>query len=1094
MKLLQTDLAQIVGKASTIAERLKSNLLINEAPINNSSVNSRLQRWIRVAAKGDAQKFAKRLAWDGLDPNTVRSALNTACWPVDAPLPAWAEILASVMEAVSLVALESCEQSNSSQYRYVDPQDPMPFEAVLIPFVEVAREKLIAQANDGYQLLDQQVQVILERHLLEKLASVGAQTLHAEFITFRNFRRSSLISSVAHSADSPSRELYQQFVEQLLKDGLLSLFKKYSVLARLLATITNFWVEAMGEFLQRLAKDWSEIQHTFQTEAQLGRVVKLNLDIADAHNRGRCVMIITFSCGLKLVYKPRTLGLEQAYFQLLAWFNEQGIPLPFKVLKVIDHSSYGWVEYVPQLPCENEAAVKRYYQRAGVLLCLLYALKGKDCHYENLIASGEHPVLIDLETLLQPEIRELEDQGDYGELQALVNQVLDKTVLSTGLLPNWELGADGQTLFDISGLGGVGEQQMPYQILSWQNINSDRMTLGQQYGKLSHQANLPTLDGVICSPNGYTEEIVAGFRQMYQFLLDRQEVILAPDGPLAALSHQLVRLLFRNTRLYGVVLKNALSPQYLQNGADFSIELDILCRAFLVCDEKPYCWHLVGRETEALAQLDMPYLSAYSDTKSLIISPEETVAGAFREPSYNSVIARLQQLNSEDLTQQISIIRGALYALVATDLESVSMSEQQRPQFDELTPLSREAMLQEAVAIAADLRDKAIYTADGIARWTGLEYMPKTGRLQLQLIDFGLEGGCGIALFLAALEKVTGGAGYRDLALSALQLLCRIINSPKAYQQLKMSVDLGATGGFGSMLYALVKVSQFLQEPRLLEDARQLACLLTSTDINDDRNLDVSLGTAGALLGLLALYQATGDASVLEMAITCGQHLLARRSLSETGYKTWKAMGLEKPLTGFSHGAAGIAYALLRLYGATADPTYLAVAKEAIAYETSVFSSDANNWPDFRPFVLKDNKPAFMNSWCHGAPGIALARLGSLQYLDAPEIRQDIDIGLQVTQKFSWQGVDHLCCGNFGRVDVLLEASRRLARPELLEIVPQQIAWVVNRAKQTGGFHLFHNVTQGVYHPGFFRGVAGIGYELLRLAEPGLLPSVLLWE
>jgi type 2 lantibiotic biosynthesis protein LanM len=1087
MKLAQTDLLKIVGKASTIAERLTSNLLINEIPINNSSVNSRLQRWCRVAAKGDPQKFAKRLAWDGLDSNTAARALNTASWAADAPIPAWGETLADVMT-------KSAEISSSSQYRFLDSQVPLPFETVFIPFVEVAREKLIAQAGDAYHLLAQPVQVVLERHLLDKLASVGAQTLQAEFVTFRNFKRSSLVSLVTQGASNPSRELYQQFIEQLLSDNLLSLFQKYSFLARLLATTTNFWLEAMSEFMHRLQTDCSEIQQTFQPEGELGQVVGINLDIADAHNRGRCVMIITFNSGLKLVYKPRTLGLEQAYFQLLAWCNQQGTPLPFKVIKIIDKSSYGWVEYVPQLPCEDEAGVQRYYQRAGVLLCLLYAFKGKDCHYENLIASGEHPVLIDVETLLQPEVRELENQGDYGELQSILNQVLDNSVLSTGLLPNWELGPDGQTIFDVSGLGGVGGQQMPYQILSWQNINSDRMSIGQQYSQLTDQANLPILDGVRRSPNGYTEEIVAGFRQMYQFLLDRKQLLLAPDSPLAAFSQQLLRLLFRNTRLYGIVLKSALSPQYLQNGADFSIELEILSRGFLGCDEKPYCWELLGREQEALTQLDMPYLSAYSDSQGLIIAPAQTIPGAFREPSYNSVELRIQQLSHEDLLQQTAIIRGSLYALIATDLETTSETDHQLPQFHELTPLSREETLQQAKAIAADLQAKAIYSTDGIARWTGLEYMPKTGRLQLQLIDFGLEGSCGVALFLAALEKVTGGAGYRDLALSALQLLCRIINNPKAYQQLKMSVDLGSTDGFGSMLYTLVKVSQFLQEPALLAAAQQLAHLLTPTDISEDRNLDITTGTAGALLGLLTLYQATDDTSVLEMAITCGQHLLAQRSLSETGHKTWKAMGLEKPLTGFSHGAAGIAYAVLRLYGVTGDPACLAATEEAIAYETSVFSPDAKNWPDFRPFVLKDKQPTFMTSWCHGAAGIGLARLGSLKYLDTPAMRQDIDIALQTTQKFSWLGVDHLCCGNFGRVDVLLEASRRLARPELLETVPMQIAWVVERAKQTGGFHLFHKVTQGVYHPGFFRGVSGIGYELLRLSEPDLLPSVLLWD
>jgi lantibiotic modifying enzyme len=33
-----------------------------------------------------------------------------------------------------------------------------------------------------------------------------------------------------------------------------------------------------------------------------------------------------------------------------------------------------------------------------------------------------------------------------------------------------------------------------------------------------------------------------------------------------------------------------------------------------------------------------------------------------------------------------------------------------------------------------------------------------------------------------------------------------------------------------------------------------------------------------------------------------------------------------------------------------------------------------------------------------------------------------------------------------------------------------------------------------VDNPSFFQGTAGIGYELLRMARPDLLPSVLLWE
>jgi len=41
---------------------------------------------------------------------------------------------------------------------------------------------------------------------------------------------------------------------------------------------------------------------------------------------------------------------------------------------------------------------------------------------------------------------------------------------------------------------------------------------------------------------------------------------------------------------------------------------------------------------------------------------------------------------------------------------------------------------------------------------------------------------------------------------------------------------------------------------------------------------------------------------------------------------------------------------------------------------------------------------------------------------------------------------------------------------------------------------LFHNVSVDIFNPGFFQGLSGIGYGLLRLAEPEKLDSVLIFE
>ena len=45
-----------------------------------------------------------------------------------------------------------------------------------------------------------------------------------------------------------------------------------------------------------------------------------------------------------------------------------------------------------------------------------------------------------------------------------------------------------------------------------------------------------------------------------------------------------------------------------------------------------------------------------------------------------------------------------------------------------------------------------------------------------------------------------------------------------------------------------------------------------------------------------------------------------------------------------------------------------------------------------------------------------------------------------------------------------------------------------------GGYGLTLNAATNVQHASFFRGISGIGYELLRLSSPELLPNVLLLD
>jgi type 2 lantibiotic biosynthesis protein LanM len=312
-------------------------------------------------------------------------------------------------------------------------------------------------------------------------------------------------------------------------------------------------------------------------------------------------------------------------------------------------------------------------------------------------------------------------------------------------------------------------------------------------------------------------------------------------------------------------------------------------------------------------------------------------------------------------------------------------------------------------------------------------------------------------------------------------------------------MGIGGIGGLGSIIYLLVKIARLLDNSALLDQALKAAKLLHPEDIDSDESYDIISGSAGTLIALLALYKCTGDRNSLDLAEHCGRHLAKRRVLIGDGMAGWQSESATQPLTGFSHGSAGISYALLRLYETTRDEAYYNVAREAIAYEQSTFSAAKSNWPDFRKFDGVKWTPLFSCSWCHGAPGIALARLGSLHIIDDLGIRNDLEIALQTTSEAlacCQLPVDHLCCGNFGLIDVLLVAGITLGRPSLHEEAVKQARALCQQEKSKGSFRLLGRMTteQTFFSPTFFQGLAGIGYQLLRLSSPDALPSVLFLE
>jgi hypothetical protein len=135
-----------------------------------------------------------------------------------------------------------------------------------------------------------------------------------------------------------------------------------------------------------------------------------------------------------------------------------GVP-PFHILGILDRGDYGWVEYLSTPACSDELAVARFYRRQGALLALLHVLLGTDIHHENLIAHGEHPVVVALEALFHPFIIASEPSAST---RSNAEAALEHSVLRIGVLPWRALRSEGNPGINVGALGEGEVQPLPF--------------------------------------------------------------------------------------------------------------------------------------------------------------------------------------------------------------------------------------------------------------------------------------------------------------------------------------------------------------------------------------------------------------------------------------------------------------------------------------------------------------------------------------------------------------------------------------------------------------------------------------------------------
>ncbi len=728
--------------------------------------------------------------------------------------------------------------------------------------------------------------------------------------------------------------------------------------------------------------------------------------------------------------------------------------------------------------CQSRKQVSNYFKRLGGYIAILHILHATDIHMENMIVDGEHPYFIDLESLFQN--FNPTDTSEMTALQKASNE-LSQSVLRVGILPASLFKRGSFKNIDLSGLGGHAGQELPRPVYGFEHEKTDRMRMVKKRGFSKGADNQLIFEGKAVEPQHYVEEIVFGFEQVYHILLHNKEELLAENGPIFVFKKDRVRSILRNTQSYATMLEAGLHPDYLKDGLDRVQLFDYMWRAVKYSKRMA---ELVPSETRDLLNGDIPFFQSRIDSRSIWDSEGKEVSNFYHNTALECTIQRIRSMSQKDCAIQVRYIRISMARMLKRWDYKENRCDFSR--VDPVTPYSSQQFIEYAIDMGERILKSAYWGDQGRdVNWIGIG-ASLNNRWMLTPLDATLyDGVLGVGLFYAYLAEVSGRTKYKDVAYATLR-------SAQDYIQRMGKIDsLSAFHGNASVAYVLSHFAMLWDDDSCMQEA--LGFLEECKRlINRDQMYDLIAGAAGTLLVALRLYKMTQNIHALKIAIECGEHLLKNAVNLETGCGWISGLEKETPLVGLSHGTAGIAWALAELYGVTNDVRFLKCSQKAIEYERTMYMPDEKNWADLR--YREERKRLGIShpvQWCHGASGIALGRLMMLPYYEDAMIQQEIENAIQTTVHEGFGGSHCQCHGDFGNLEVLLVAADKLQNHSLRHKAEQLATIIVQEALEKGWCC---GIPQEEDTPGMMVGLSGIGYGLLRIAKPNIVPPVVVLD
>jgi lantibiotic modifying enzyme len=382
----------------------------------------------------------------------------------------------------------------------------------------------------------------------------------------------------------PSAQILErEFLGEKPQDRLFRMFKRFPVLPRLWSQLICDWCDQVTEFLSRFEADRNAISRTFLGGRPTNKITDLRSGLSDPHNAGRAVILVHFHSG-SVFYKPRPGNGESEWQKLVRFLNVHSFQPELRAASVLLREGYCWMERIEFSRCKNTTAANRFYRRLGGLMAAAYLTKTVDCHRENLIASGEYPILVDAETL-------------------------------------WHSSGKAKHLTRVDVLRQTGFVPMSHRRLTWQ-YRSSILAAKTRPGQ-----HTPRIGAEPLTAMNYDRKIIEGFAMAWQCILGTPKRRLDWAQCIRRIFTHDRRRIYYPTASYDAIRRKSIEPSFLRSGLRRDLFITQLCR------RKGIPAAVVNRETRALSNLDIPYFVHKRNGTGIErkIAPPEAVLRAIRE-------------------------------------------------------------------------------------------------------------------------------------------------------------------------------------------------------------------------------------------------------------------------------------------------------------------------------------------------------------------------------------------------------------------------------------------------------------------------------